>query len=276
MNSNLNAAKTAKTAKSDEFYTQYQDIDNEVKHYAEHLAGKIVYCNCDNPDWSNFYKYFVDNFERYGLKKLYCSYYDESGSFLTIYTPQRVKKIRLKTGDFRSDECRNILSKVDVVITNPPFSLFREYIAQLVEYDKQFLIIGNLNAVTYKEVFPLIKDNLARLGFHKVKQFTEPDGNLAKFGNIGWFTSLSKKSPSLITLTATYKGNEDKYPHYDNYDAIEVGKVKDIPADYYDLMGVPITFAEKHNREQFEIIDLIRPLLSGKEKYQRLVINRIT
>lgn len=195
-------------------------------------------------------------------------------------------------GDFRSEECVELMKEADVVVTNPPFSLFREYVAQLAEYDKDFVIIGTQNAITYKEFFPLLKDNKAWLGYNSVKEFAKSDGTTQKFGNICWYTNLEiKKRYENINLYRAYKNNEDKYPRYDNYDAIEVGKVSEIPEDYDGVMGVPITFMDKYNPEQFEIVGatesegkgfssglwnessgIAQPVVNGERKYKRIFI----
>lgn len=264
-NRNLHAASKAK---NDEFYTQLSDIEKELKHYKEHFKGKVVFCNCDDPKWSNFYKFFALNFKEFGLKKLITTHFDkekptykliiDEDSYLEIMNDdKKPEPIPLEqNGDFRSPESIELLKEADIVVTNPPFSLFREYIAQLVEYDKQFIVIGSQNAITYKEIFKLIKDNRLWLGCTLPKEFIKPDGYVQKFGNIGWFTNLSnKKRNEEMILYKTYEGNESDYPKYDNYDAIEVSKTKDIPMDYDGAMGVPISFLEKYNPEQFEIVD---------------------
>ena len=211
-NNNLHAAKREK---NNEFYTQLKDIENELQYYTEHFRDKVVYCNCDNPDKSMFVKHFRDNFERLGIKKLLISYIDpETGE-----------------GDFRSSKSISLLKEADIVVTNPPFSLFREYIAQLVEHKKKFLVVGNMNAITYKEIFGLIKENRVWLGISKPKTFIQPDGTEKKFGNICWFTNLKhRKRNEELPLYRKY--NPIDYPKYDNYDAIEVSKTKNIPYDY--------------------------------------------
>lgn len=307
-NKNLNRAKSAK---KDEFYTQLPDIENELRHYGSHFAGKTVLCNCDDPYESNFFKYFALNFNRLGLRKLIATCYDGSpvqGNELLLKfddlddePKKKAYKVEITevydadgngavnladvqyllrndrnvlaplagNGDFRSKECVELLKQADIVVTNPPFSLFREYVAQLIKYGKKFLIIGNQNAITYKEIFPLIMDNRLWLGFHsgdmsfKVPADSEPratrywqDSNGQKWrsmGNICWFTNLDhKKRHEDLILWKHYTPEE--YPKYDNYDAINVDKVVDIPCDYDGVMGVPITFLEKYNPEQFEIV----------------------
>ena len=268
----------AKRAKNDEFYTQLSDIENELKHYKNHFAGKVVYCNCDDARESNFFRFFQKKFNDYGLKKLITTSYNENGyGSVLVYEgdtngngkldDNEVKVSELKgNGDFRSEECIELLKESDIVVTNPPFSLFRDYIATLVQYDKKFLVIGNQNAITYKEIFPLIKENKLWTGNNMVKTFRVPqvtnkncevlpNGDIiAKFGSICWFTNLDiKKRHEEIILYKKY--NEEEFPKYDNYDAIEVSKVCEIPKDYDGIMGVPITFLYRYNPSQFEIVD---------------------
>lgn len=287
MNGNLNKAKKEK---NDEFYTRYEDIEKELIHYKEHFKGKVVYTNCDDPRVSNFFKYFFNNFNNFGLKKLIATHYNKDNED-TIYKYEvnnlndGVIKTHLKgDGDFSSDECIDLLKEADIVVSNPPFSLFRKYIQTLVDYDKKFLIIGNNNAITYKDIFTLIKDNKLWLGNTNPKKFLQPDGELKGFGNIGWFTNLEiKKREEWLELTKKYEGNEDSYPKYDNYDAINIDRVKDIPYDYDGHMGVPITFMNKYNPNQFNVVakmttnsidgyNLSYPYVKGKRKYARLII----
>jgi hypothetical protein len=309
-NLSLNAAGTAK---QDEFYTQYQDIQNELNHYEKHFEGKTVFCNCDDPFESNFCRFFLRNFNHLKLKRLICTSFSSSqfrGKQMTLFDDTEeplmfgngyvidvsnvpmangrgvsdddieqllkskkrgVKKLK-GDGDFRSPECIEYLKQADIVVTNPPFSLFREYVMQLMEYEKQFLIIGNQNNVTYKEIFPLIQQNKIWLGWKfgdmafRVPDNYEPratrfwiDENGQKwrsFGTICWYTNLDhdKRHEPLI-LYRHYYGNESEYPKYDNYDAINVNKVADIPCDYFENMAVPITYVDKHNPDQFEIIN---------------------
>lgn len=270
-NKNLNLAKSAK---NDEFYTRLEDIERELVNYD--LTGKTIYCNCDDVSFSNFFKFFMDKVDEVRFKRVIFS--GLNVKHLTIVDNVNGVLVMERralhgNGDFRSEECVEVLKASDVVITNPPFSLFREYIAQLVDHDKEFLIIGSQNAITYKETFKLIKESKLWLGSTKPKEFRQPDNYMKVFGNIGWFTNLShKKRNEDITLFRTYADNEHLYPKYDNYDAIEVSKVKDIPADYKGLIGVPITFLNKYNPEQFEIIDTIRPHVKSKAKFQRFII----
>ena len=288
-NTNLSEAKKAK---NDEFYTLYSDIARELAHYQQRFKGKIVYCNCDNPEWSSFWRYFHINFSAMGLKKLIATY-KGTPTYKTEYTGGVGLRTPLKDdGDFRSQECLDILKVADIVVTNPPFSLFREYVAQLMEYGKKFIIIGSKNAITYKEFFPLLKDNKIWIGYNSVNNFQQPDGSFKKFGNIGWFTNLGiKKRHEKIVLRKIYTPEE--YPTYDNYEAINVNKTVEIPSDYDGVMGVPISFLDKYNPEQFEIIDardyainvkqrgkntlLIKDLdsaINGKPTYARIAIRR--
>ena len=260
MAANANLHK-AKNAKNDEFYTQLADVSKELMHYKQHFKDKIVFCNCDDPTWSAFWKYFHLNFEALGLKKLISTHYDKTEpTYKMEYTggDDNDIEVGLKTplegnGDFRNQECLDLLDEADIVVTNPPFSLAREYLACLVEHKKKFLIIGDMNWITYKEVFPLLKSNSIWLGNCSVKEFVQPDGTIKKFGNKLWFTNLdiAKRHEKLI-LWKHYSSEE--YPTYDNYDAINVDKVDQIPCDYDGVMGVPITYLDKHNPDQFEIL----------------------
>lgn len=317
---------TAKKAKKDEFYTQLADIENELKHYHHHFKNKVVYCNCDDPRLSNFFHYFSYNFEDLGLKKLITTCYqnqnrdlfskhDTEGAIYLEYhgdiNQNRVPDVDeigvqyLKgDGDFRSEESIALLQQADIVVTNPPFSLFREYVVQLIEYKKRFVIIGHQNAITYKEIFPLIKNNKMWLGFgfrggagHFISNYedtataTDRKEGMIRVSGVHWFTNMdiAKRHEDLI-LYKTYTPEE--YPKYDNYDAINVNKTKEIPMDYPDAMGVPITFLDKYNPEQFEILGLsasagynqkivgipfigikdARPIVNGKTAYARVFI----
>ena len=284
--------RAAKASKKDEFYTQLSDIEKELKHYKDHFKGKVVFCNCDDPRISNFFNYFVNNFEKLGLKKLITTCYKNQQADLFskndcergIYfeysgeqkkqrlpDPSQIKPRELKAdGDFRSEECITLLKQADIVVTNPPFSLFREYISQLVEMKKKFLVIANHNAITYKEIFALLKGNKIWLGYTHPVAFMVPDHyemrevrswrdengtNWRSFGNACWFTNLdiAKRHEDLI-LYKTYDPKD--YPKYDNYDAIEVSKFADIPTNYDGAMGVPVTFLEHYNPAQFEILGI--------------------
>jgi len=284
-NENLHSALKAK---NDEFYTQLSDIEKELRHYKEHFQGKTVLCNCDDPRVSNFFHYFSYNFEKLGLKKLITiCYKNQEIDLFSKHTSERaiyleyngckegenvptLEEIGIKhlqgDGDFRSKECIDLLQETDIVVTNPPFSLFREYVAQLIEYQKKFLIIGNQNAISYKEIFYLFMDNKIWLGYNNnAKTFHKPDGTTQTLGNTGWFTNLeTKKRHENIILYKTY--NETDYPKYDNFEAIEVSKVSDIPYDYKDTMGVPITFLDKYNPDQFEILGITKTWFGGASK----------
>ena len=323
----------AKAAKKDEFYTQLEDINNELRHYREYFRGKTVLCNCDDPRVSNFFTYFAYNFEFLGLKKLIITCYknqdmdlfsmnkseqavylvyegDKNGNHIPDAEEIGVKPLK-GDGDFRSKECIELLKEADIVVTNPPFSLFREYVAQLMKYDKKFLIIGNVNALSYKEIFPLVKDNRVWLGasIHSGdRKFWVPDTyelnaagcgidddgkKFIKVKGVRWFTNLDyKERHDDIPLYKSYSPEE--YPTYDNYDAINVGKTAEIPLDYDGVMGVPITFIDKYNPDQFEILgmsasagynaDIVgipfkgdkdaRPLVNGKNTYARIFIKK--
>lgn len=258
-NANLHKAKDSK---NDEFYTQLTDVSKELMHYKQHFKNKIVLCNCDDPTWSAFWKYFHLNFAELGLKKLISTHYDrEKATYKMEYTggDDNDIEVGVKTplkgnGDFRNKECLDLIDEADIVVTNPPFSLFREYVAVLMEYNKKFLIIGNKNAITYKEFFPLLKDDKVWIGCNSPIEFSTPDGITKKLNGLTrWFTNLdvAKRHEKLI-LWKNYTPEE--YPKYDNYDAINVDKVSEIPVDYDGVMGVPITFMDKHNPEQFEIV----------------------
>ena len=323
----------AKDAKKDEFYTQLPDIEKELMHYKSYFRDKVVFCNCDDPYESNFFKYFALNFNALGLKKLMATCYNGSpvsGNELlldfgdTVDDPKKVAyKVEISevtdcngdgavdlsdvrtllqndknvisilkgNGDFRSAECIALLKEADIVVTNPPFSLFREYVAQLVEYQKQFLIIGNKNAITYKEIFPLIKNNKLWVGYRGFSGgmwfYADYEGKTEKFIdgqkviNVPsiWFTNLDhRKRHEDLVLYKRY--SPDEYPKFDNYDAINVDKVSDIPYDYDGVMGVPITFLDKYNPEQFEIIKFRKGdddkdlTINGKSPYFRILIRR--
>ncbi len=307
----------AKEKKDDEFYTQISDIEKELKHYKGHFKDAVVFCNCDDPDWSNFWKYFHLNFEHLGLKKLITTHYDASeptykmeyeggnDADISVGTVTNLKQ----NGDFRSPECIALLQEADIVVTNPPFSLFRDYIGQLMEYEKKFIVIGNQNAITYKEIFPLLKDNLVWLGVHSGDMaFTVPaDSEPRKtrfwidetgqkwrsMGNACWYTNMDfAKRHEPIDLIEHY--SSEGYPKYDNYDAVNVDKTLNIPCDYDGIMGVPITMLQYYCPEQFEIIGLSaswyetddmkllktsdkhrhNPIINGKEIYRRIFIKR--
>lgn len=296
--------RDAKKAKLDEFYTQLADIERELKHYKSHFRDKVVYCNCDDPRVSDFFHYFSYNFEKLGLKKLIATCYknqevdlfSENASEQAIYLEYEgdkngsgvpdLEEIGIEhlrgDGDFRSPEAIELLQQSDIVVTNPPFSLFREYVAQLVEYDKKFLIIGNMNALTYKEIWPLIQAEKLWLGvtrtgtgqmWFRVKddapvrtgQRVENGVRYQTVGNSAWFTNLEhSKRHEPLTLYKTYSPEE--CPAYDNYDAIDVSKAVDIPVDYAGVMGVPITYLGRHNPDQFEIVGIAKAPLGKPSK----------
>ena len=329
-NTNLNL-RSAKTDKKVEFYTQLSDIEKELKHYKNHFKDKVVLCNCDDPRVSNFFHFFSYNFEKFGLKKLIATCYKSQDSDLFSqnnseraiyleYTGDKngnnvpdVSEIGIKhlqgDGDFRSKECIELLKQADIVVTNPPFSLFREYVAQLVEHKKKFVIIGNLNALTYRDIFKLIKEDKLWFG-HSIhsgdREFRVPqdyplnaagsrvdeDGNkYIRVKGVRWFTNLdyTERHEDLL-LYKTY--NPEEYPTYDNYEAINVNVTKEIPMDYPGVMGVPITYIDKYNPDQFEILGMAssagynaeivgipfmgdkdaRPLINGKNTYARVFI----
>ena len=260
MSTNNNLQK-AKSTKNDEFYTQLTDIDKELIHYKEHFRDKIVYCNCDDPAKSAFWKYFHQHFAELQLKKLISTHYNrEMSTYKMEYTGGDDNNIEtgIKTqlkgnGDFSSQECLDILDECDIVVTNPLFSLFKNYVPILIAHKKKFLIIGNKNAITYKEFFPLLKDNKVWIGYNNVKSFIQLDGSIKKFGNIGWYTNLEiEKRHEKLILNKKYTPKE--YSNYDNYLAINVNKVIDIPYDYNGVIGVPITFLDKYNPDDFEIL----------------------
>ena len=292
MAANANLHK-AKDAKNDEFYTQLTDVSKELMHYKQHFKGKTVLCNCDDPTWSAFWKYFHLNFSALGLKKLISTHYDKNEpTYKMEYTggDDNDIEVGVKTplegnGDFRNQECLDLLDEADIVVTNPPFSLFREYVAVLMEHEKKFLIIGSLNAVKYSECFPFIMNNQMWLGNNNVHDFMQPDGTVKKFGNINWYTNLDfAKRHEKIILWKEY--NDKEYSKYETYDAIEVSKVTNIPVNYNGIMGVPVSFMSKYNPEQFEIVgefnhgsdnifDLAKPIINGKELFPRIAIRRI-
>lgn len=323
-NKNLHKAKNSK---KDEFYTQLSDIERELRHYKKHFKNKVVYCNCDDPRVSNFFHYFSYNFEKLGLKKLITTCYknqemdlfSKNNSESAIYLEYEgdknknnvpdVDEIGVKhlqgDGDFRSKESIELLKQADIVVTNPPFSLFRDYVAQLIEYEKKFIIIGHQNAISYRDIFKLFKDNKIWLGYgfkggaaHFINKHYEDYATagdhkegMIRVSGVVWLTNLdiNKRHEDLI-LYKNY--SEVEFPTYDNYKAINVGKTKDIPIDYEGVMGVPITFLDKYNPDQFEILGLAasagyneeivgipflgekdaRPLLDGKNTYARIFI----
>ena len=265
-----NAALTrAKRAKNDEFYTQKKDIESELVHYHKHLKDKIVYCNCDDYRKSKFVEYFMENFDNIGLKKLISTGFSKDGQgTYSEYDGTVFKTGFLKgNGDALGEECTEILKQADVVVTNCPFSLFRKYVSHLMKYGKKFLIIGNKNAITYKEIFPYIKDNELWLGITNPDEYRLPNGEITQSvkGLCRWFTNIPHNRRN-TPLDLYKKYSADKYPKYDNYDAIEVSKVSEIPMDYNGVMGVPITFLDKYCPTQFEIVDAREVALNDKQK----------
>lgn len=261
MAANTNLQK-AKASKNDEFYTKFEDVTKELSHYTKYFKDKTVFCNCDDPTWSAFWKYFHINFKNLGLKRLVSTHYDKNkSSYKMIYDGGDDDNVQFGTktpldgeGDFRSDECVEILKESDIVVTNPPFSIAREYyIPQLFEFKKEFIIVGDLNWATYKTIFPLLKEDKMWFGYNSIKEFMQPDGTTKKFGNKLWFTNLDNiKRHTPITLVKTY--NPDEYPTYINCNAINIDRISDIPKDYDGIMGVPVSFFNVYNPEQFKII----------------------
>lgn len=287
----------AKAAKDDEFYTELSDIEKELRHYKKHFKGKVVYLNCDDPRESEFFHYFSYNFEKLGLKKLIAACYksqdidlfsigdteravyleyggDKDGNFVPNVNEIEVKQFD-GDGDFRSAESIALLKQADIVVTNPPFSLFTEYVEQLMEHDKKFLIIGNMNAITTRDIWPYVQENRMWLGVTRtgtgqmwfrirkdfpVKSGQRTDANGQRYQTIGssaWFTNLDhSKRHEQLTLYRTY--NPDDYPSYDNFDAIEISKVVEMPMDYDGVMGVPVSFLGKHNPDQFDIVGITK------------------
>ena len=305
----------AKQNKNDEFYTLLPDIERELAHYSSHFQGKSVLCNCDDPTTSNFFRYFVQNFRRLGLKKVVAScfgkpggdlfspfepgfYYEYTGDEKATPTIDDVKYFQ-GDGDFRSAESVALLDAADIVVTNPPFSLFREFVSLLMVHEKKFLVIGNINAITYKEIFGLIQENKAWMGVNMgrgISGFRVPDhyelyGLEARVNEAGeriispnncmWLTNLDLPSRhEFIPLVRAYSGNEGEYPRFDNCDAINVNRTQNIPMDYEGLMGVPITFLHRFNPRQFRVVrfrkgDDNKDLsIGGKPTYFRILIKR--
>ena len=277
---NLSAAKAAKC---DEFYTQLTDIETELFHYRKHFKDAVIYCNCDNDTCSDFWKYFHVRFESLGLQKLIATHYDDrQPTWKAEYEGGNDNDCGVCTrtplsgnGDFRSPECIEILEEADIIVTNPPFSLFREYVKQLVQYNKKFIIVGTINASSYKEIFPLIKENKIWLGHTRIgamrfridesrwdpaknrtkEVFDEEGRRLVAVPGTCWYTNCDINE-SNEEYVATEKYSPEKFPHYENFDAIEVSRCNNIPCDWDGYMGVPITFLGKYNPAQFEIIDL--------------------
>ena len=298
-NANLH---NAKRAKKDEFYTQFVDVEKELKHYKDFFKGKKVLCNCNDDKWSAFFKCFSVNFEHLGLKQLVCVSYNKNGhgkkytyngdlNGNRMVDDWEVNVTELNgNGSYSSDECVELLKDCDVVVTNPPFSLFRDFVSLLYQYDKKFLIIGNGNAVTYKEIFPLIKENKMWLGVNNsgktyevptndgTKKVEEINGKYYQsLGNTFWFTNIPhNKRNQPLDLFKKY--NPTEYPKYDNYDAIECSKTANIPMDYDGVIGVPITFLDKYCPTQFEIVGIMtgakgNSLINGNDGRSKFYIN---
>jgi len=311
----------AQRNKKDEFYTQLPDIEREMRHYRKHFQGKTVYCNCDDPRISAFFEFFTKNFEFLGLKRLVTTCYKsreinlfsqndsdraiklvyEGGAPNSMPTAEDIGVTLLDgDGDFASNECQELLRDADIVVTNPPFSLFNDYVRQLDQLDKKFIIIGHQNAITYTTIFPLLRDNRMWLGYgfkRNMAHFVAPHyedtasdadhrEGMIRVSGVVWYTNLDidKRHEEMI-LVRRYAGNEDAYPKYDNYDAIEVSRTQEIPCDYDGVMGVPITFMTKYNPDQFEILGCNRGVgqdpngiygrssfIGGKETFKRLFI----
>lgn len=293
MSANINLNK-ARVGKNDEFYTQLKDVSKELMYYRHHFKDKVVLCNCNDSEKSAFWQYFHLNFEFLGLKKLISTTYSRDisaykSAYKMEYTGGNDSNIEVGVitplegnGDFRNQECLDLFNESDIVVTNPPFSLFCEYVDVLMEYEKKFLIIGSLNAVKYSECFPFIMNNRMWLGNNNVHEFLQPDWSFKKFGNVNWYTNLDfVKRHEKIVLWKQY--NDRDYPKYETYDAIEVSKVTDIPVDYDGIMGVPVSFMSKYNPDQFEIVGefnhgsdnkfgLAKPIVNGKELFPRIAI----
>lgn len=296
MNTDNKKLHKAKDGKKDEFYTQRSDIEKELQHYNNYFKEKVILCNCDDPNNSNFVRYFLDNFEKLGLKKLIAIGYKtkpEKGVYLEYTGNKNNIKYLNGDGDFRSTECIEFLKESDIVITNPPFSLFREYVNQLVDYNKKFIIIGHQNAITYKEIFKLIKENKIWLGYgfnrncaHFINEHYEDyasdldhKSGMIRVSGVQWFTNMDiTKRHEIMVLCKKY--NPEEYEKYENYDGINVNKTQDIPINYYGNMGVPITFLNKYNPDQFEIIKFRKGddnkdlSINGKCPYFRILIRK--
>ena len=291
---NNSSLKTAQAVKNDEFYTQISDIEQEIGNYYNHFKDKIIYMPCDNPEWSNFWHVLKEQYIYLHYKKIIATFYngivdtDKQPYKLEYDGVNETKTFLNGDGDFRSEECATILQESDIVITNPPFSLFREFVKWVMDADKKFLVIGNQNAITYKEVFPYIKENKIRLGYTRPTVFEIPGGEMTgKVNGIcRWLTNLDiKKRYDTIATGYLYGDDISKYPTYDNYNAINCDKVNEIPDDYDGAIGVPVTFLDKYCPAQFEIIGLDRYVednpnygkrftINGVETYARILIKR--
>lgn len=256
-NANMNAAKAAR---NNEYYTRLVDIEREVQYYEDHFKNKVVYCNCDDPEWSAFWQYFHENYGRLGLKGLIATHYEQdSTSYRMDYRGGNDADISvgIRTplegdGDFRNTECEAIMDEADIICTNPPFSLSGMHILQIFRHSKQFLVIGNLAAVTYKDLFPYFKSRSVWPGYEHPSIFVQPDGTEKRFGNTYWYTNIGEPHHRQLELQCTY--SSDRYPRYDNYDAIEVKPTKTIPMDYDGIMGVPVSFIEFYDPDRFIVI----------------------
>ena len=284
-NRNLQAAKAAKY---DEFYTCEDDIARELKNYS--FKGLSVYCNCDDWHESKFVSFFLSNFHKLGLARLIASGYNENGKgYFASFDGRKFVTRRLNgTGDCFSDECVSILKECDIVVTNPPFSLFKEYVKLLMDYNKKFIIVGTESGITYKDVFPYVKNEKMWVGCNMITKFRTPSGEIKKFGNICWYTNVVSKGERMSIKGGTLYSNE--YKHYDNYDAIEVSSVKNVPTDYFGVMGVPVNYMKYLDPMIYEIVGVssssrenagkyflggsTRPILNGKKKFTRLFIKK--
>lgn len=302
MSRTIKHVNTAKKAKKDEFYTQLEDIEKEMIYHKDHFKNSTIYCNCDNPNESNFFKYFHDNFKTLKLKKLITTHWSDNQPVFKREVIKNKKNNDLTItdtplkgdGSFDSQECLDTIKEADIVITNPPFSLFRLYFSHLIKSDKKFLIIGSLNASGYKDIFPLLKEGKIWMG-NSIKsgdrEFRVPDdyplqaqnnrededGNkFIRVTGVRWYTNLDYQERHSKQLPLVEKYIADNYPKYDNYDAINVDRLKLIPKDYYKEIGVPITFFDKHNPEQFEIMSFLgTPVINNKTIYKRVIVKRI-
>ena len=279
----------AKEVRDDEFYTCEDDIARELTHYS--FNGMIVYCNCDNPDESKFVSYFKDNFEKLGLGLLIATGYNENGKgYYFTFDGRKSFRSQLKgNGDCFSDECVSLLKTADIIVTNPPFSLFKEYVKLLMDNSKKFIIIGTESGITYKDVFPYVMEKKMWVGCNMITKFRLPNGEIKKFGNICWYTNVTSNGKRMKLPKNNVKYSNE-YKHYDNYDAIEVGSVKKVPNDYFGVMGVPVTYMKYLDPMVYDIVGVssssrenagkyflggsTRPILNGKKKFTRLFIKK--
>lgn len=272
MAKNNKAMQAAKTNKNDEWYTRLEDIEDEIsmhEDYVRQFEGKTVLCNCDDPEWSNFFLFFRLHFKQLKLKKVIFTHYEMNGSpsykiewngdYLGYDTLNLIKTPLEGNGDFRSPECVALLDECDVVVTNPPFSLLREFIGLIIDHKKDMVIIANEVQCTSKEIFPLFQSGKLNFGYNHVKEFKVPDGTFKKIGTVAWFTTFKlDKYNEELPLCCQYEGHEAEYPKYDNYDAIEVNQIRRIPRDYFGVMGVyGPSFFNSFNKEQFEVAGVV-------------------